>query len=144
MFPVKTRLGEDVCVFKWNTINLTPSGGLQSEPTRLCYTFIKLQHGKMSILRLRLRPMSTADLYRSSPASNHTCDRPQPRREQYTETIFCHSCNSDECSQIKPGTWASALLRSQFSRACFFTRIWTPNITIKLGGTSLQSSQLKC
>lgn len=29
MFPVKTRLGEDVCVFKWNTINLTPSGGLQ-------------------------------------------------------------------------------------------------------------------
>lgn len=28
-FPVKTRLGEDTCVFKWSTINLTSSSGLQ-------------------------------------------------------------------------------------------------------------------
>lgn len=26
---LKTRLGEDTCVFKWNTINLTRSGGFQ-------------------------------------------------------------------------------------------------------------------
>lgn len=87
---LKTRLGEDICVFKWNTINLTSSGGFQSKTYQTVLHFHKAATWKMSILRLRLRPISTADLYRSSPGSNHhlwqtSIQEGAEQREQYRE-----------------------------------------------------------
>lgn len=108
-----------------------------TEPCRLCYTFIKLQHGKMSILRVRLRPTSTADLYRSSPASKHCLQQTSTQKGTFTELSRAILATQLENSQNKLWNSVSALLSSQFNKVYFFTRIWTSNITVKLGGTSL-------
>lgn len=132
-FPVEIRLGEDPCVFKRSTVNLTPLGGFQYRIYQTVLHLHKAATWKNVYFDTEAETYEHCWFIQELPASNlwQTSTQEGAVQENCLVSFLKFSWS------IKLWSWVSALLKSQFSEAYFFTRIWTSNITIKLGGTSL-------
>lgn len=114
--PWSPRLGEDICVFKWNTVNLTPLGGFQYTIYQTMLHLHKAATWKNVYFETEARTyehcwfIQELTSIQPPPATNLS---PGGSSTEVSQIILATQL---EHSQIKLWNLVPALLRSQFSK----------------------------